>query len=121
MAEGLLIDEIPCRVLANSWVERPALYQGERMRMAAGNVISTEAPATRKRVAECTLHFLTGGEESALRAAVSVGIGVQIDGELPGVGFIGLVDIGPTTALRSIGAGGVQVLRRVAPIHIEEA
>ncbi len=121
MAEGLLIDLIPVPVVAGSWVERPAIYQGERMRMAAGNIISTEASATRKRVVDCTVHFFTLAEETALRAAATIGEGVQIDGELPGAGFIGIVDIGAVTYRRSIGAGGLQVLTRIAALHIEEA
>lgn len=32
----------PCRIILNSWVRRPSIYQGGRERMRAGNVISTE-------------------------------------------------------------------------------
>ena len=120
MAEGLIIASVPVRVRAGSWTELPSLYFGARMRMKAGNAFTTENPASRKRVAQCEVWFLTGAEEAALRAATPPGAAYLVEGELPGATFSALVDLGDARAERRWEGGG-QVLQRVASLRLEEA
>ncbi len=119
MAEALTLAGLPVRVRKNTWRELPSLYQGGRQRMRLNNLISTEDATTRKRVAECELYFLTAAEESAARAAAMVGEGIAIAGELPGTGFTAVVDVGQTTAIKTIDSTG-QTLHRIAAIRLEE-
>lgn len=97
------------------------LYQGARVRARAGNVISTEDPLTGKRIAECSVYFLSRAEEDALRALIPRGSSVVVSGELPGTPLTALVDIGEAARTRTIIVGLGETLVWVAALHIEEA
>lgn len=119
MADGLTVNGLALRVRQNTWRELPSLYQGGRQRMRGGNLISTEDAATRKRVAECEVYFITDAEETTARDICLIGEAVTVAGELPVTTFLGAVDFGQTTAMRWM-EGGAQVLHRVASVHIEQ-
>lgn len=119
MAEGLTITGIPVRVLLDSWVEPPMVYQGARMRMAEGNVYDGSYAGV--RICECTAYFLTAADESQLRSACPRGVAVAVAGELPDPGFDGLVDIGQVAKRRLTIPGLGELLVRVVSLHIEEA
>lgn len=119
MPEGLTIGGVAVRVVLNSWTEAPMVYQGARMTMAEGNIVSTEYGGT--RICDCQAYFLTGAEEAALRAVCPRGVPVTVAGELPETGFEGLVDIGQATKKKAIIPAIGETLVRVVALHIEEA
>ncbi len=118
MAQGLLLDGVPVRVRRGTWIEGERITQGGRLRMRAGNLISTEDPATEKRQADCEVYFLSYAEEAAFRSAYPKGTEVTVSGELPGDYFAALVDVGPSEE-RFVYQPGVAAIHRVVRLHLE--
>jgi hypothetical protein len=119
MANLLLAGALEPRVVADTWVRRPSLYQGGRQRMRDNNLISTEDEATAKRVYDCQVDVYDAAEEAALRTACPRGVPITIDGDLPGASFTGTVDVADTSVLAMEVETGEFL--RVLALHIEEA
>lgn len=128
----LTLAGIDLDVFDGSPVERKRLVQGARVRMRAGNIISTERDP--KRVLDCRIRLVDRGAEAALRDACPIGEAVVAEGtwidEIVGAGesLDVLVDIGDTTARRQrrffAGLGGgawVWTFDLVAELHLEQA
>jgi hypothetical protein len=113
----LTLAAIPVRVLRDTWIRRMSIYQGGRLRARANNLISTEG--AEKRSYDCAIDLYDAFEEAALRAACPRGVAVAIEGDLPEVGFSGIVDIGDTQFLL-MNIDGTDSLLRTAAVHIEE-
>lgn len=122
MADDLTIAGIPVRVEGGTWDEGADIVQGERLRMAEGNVLDmTYAPA---RAATCRAWFLTVSEETTLRAACPVGVPVAIAGDLTlarGGAFQGVVDFSRAGSKRRDQPGVGSILVRVVTLQIEES
>lgn len=109
------------RVLLDTWEESESTFQGARMTMAYGNIVSTEDPTTETRNATCQVYFLTIEEELAFRAAVPRGFAVGVSGDLAEIPFAAYVDITQVSRQqRTIPAYGT-ILVRVATLHIVQA
>lgn len=117
---NLIIGAISPRVLKDTWQQEPSIYQGERMRLGAGNLF--DGSFAEARVWSCQIYCTEGAEEAALRAAWPRGVGQAMEGDLPGelVPEV-VVDIG-TSAYRKrrLARGDPWGLHRVVTLHIEE-
>ena len=117
----LILNGITVRVVEGSATEPPRIRMGTRLRMKAGNVISTEVDVARQM--DCQIDLMSAAEETALRAACPVGTGVTIAGEWAASGggdYTGIVDIGNAQAWMGFNEEGEPVFKTVS-LHIEES
>jgi hypothetical protein len=119
----IVLGGVNIRTVVNS-LTTGLIYQGETVRTAGGNLISTEDNP--KRWAEATLVFLNPADEATVRAACPRGTAVGI--EWPdGVSSTGFVEFGTEQWVQSntgtglyVTASGVSMYKRI-PVRIDEA
>jgi hypothetical protein len=119
----IVLGGVNIRTVVNS-ITTGLIYQGEKIRTAGGNIISTESDP--KRWAEATLVFLSPADEATVRAACPRGTAAGIDWP-DGTSSSGLVEFGTEQWVQSntgtglyVTASGVSMYKRI-PVRIEEA
>jgi hypothetical protein len=118
----IVLAGINLRVIRNS-LRTGLFYQGESVRMAAGNVISTESDP--KRWAEFTVVFTTPADEATVRAAHPRGTAANLDWP-DGTTSLGIVEFGQEEWMQAntgdtgyVSGFGVSLYKRVG-VRIEE-
>jgi hypothetical protein len=119
----IVLGGVDLRVVRNS-MQTGLTYQGEVVRCANGNLVSTESNP--KRWAEFTIAFLDPAEETAVRAACPRGTAVGVDWP-DGTTSLALIEFGDEAWVQSnIGTGlyvtasGVAMYKRVA-VRVDES